>query len=304
MVSILFLSEFGNPSQHYSMLWVTLLSIVGFINVYYAVGRARIPWKPSSAYQKRLADFAVIYSLGCWYRSLNPVVEAERVCFFGFGSVPVTTRTAATFAEISFASMLGAVLYQLTLDAESLTSPRFGTSCVKIMAGVIVAGLTLAQGFCWYAVLTLWQLSHAIEETIWTLCIVCLLPCAWYLRSLTEGHTDDSSQGRLWLKGVLVLGPCYIAFMTLVDVPMYLLRHARDQVNNASYLSLSDGWRSACNCTVLRTDQFWTPEMPWMTGYFFVAVWLCLWMMRAPRLLPKATQQRRSRRGRIRTNLG
>lgn len=202
------------------------------------------------------------------------------------------TRAAATAAELSFGCQLGLVLHQLASDAETARGASFGTRTVKITAWFVTAGTWIANGFCWHAVLTLWNMSHAIEEGLWTVSVGAMVPCAVYLHFITKGsvNEDKSSSARTWLKGVMLAGPLYVAFMVLVDVPMYVNRWIRDGNWNIRYLSLAEGFASASECTAYRLDAVWKKEMPWMTGYFFCAVWASLWMMRGPRFAPKTTQ--------------
>lgn len=32
---------------------------------------------------------------------------------------------------------------------------------------------------------------------------------------------------------------------------------------------------------ISKSDKLWVEEMPWMTGYFTLAVWLSLWLAQA-----------------------
>ena len=73
----------------------------------------------------------------------------------------------------------------------------------------------------------------------------------------------------------------YVGFMSLVDVPMYISRWAKDVEMSRPYLSLADGFHDlATRWIVTREWNIWQPEMPWMTLYFTVAVWISIIIMR------------------------
>jgi hypothetical protein len=75
--------------------------------------------------------------------------------------------------------------------------------------------------------------------------------------------------------------------MSLVDVPMYVTRWLADGASGREYLGIAEGLRDVALRRVV-SGRFadWRQEMPWMSLYFTVAVWLSLGMVRAP--LPDA----------------
>ena len=90
---------------------------------------------------------------------------------------------------------------------------------------------------------------------------------------------------RLFVHSFVPLGSIFVTFMLSVDIPMYLHRYLSDEERGAEYLWLSDGLVDAMSCRQVRRDlEIWLEEMPWMTAYFSCAVWLSIWMARAPSL--------------------
>ena len=87
--------------------------------------------------------------------------------------------------------------------------------------------------------------------------------------------------------------PIFIAFMVLVDIPMYIKRWRADEADGRVYLSISAGLRDAAKCKVVSKQFFvWKEDVPWMSAYFTLAVWLSIWIAHsAPRLeIPKLRQ--------------
>jgi hypothetical protein len=62
-----------------------------------------------------------------------------------------------------------------------------------------------------------------------------------------------------------------------VDVPMYLTRWRHARSSGVHYLSLREGLRDALQRRrVAHRWSEWRPEVPWMSLYFSVGVWLSL----------------------------
>jgi hypothetical protein len=82
----------------------------------------------------------------------------------------------------------------------------------------------------------------------------------------------------------ILFGVAYVAFMTTVDVPMYVSRWMADEASGRRYLPLAAGLRDV-SLRWVPTSAWgdWRTEMPWMTLYFSVVVWVSIALMHAPR---------------------
>jgi hypothetical protein len=103
---------------------------------------------------------------------------------------------------------------------------------------------------------------------IWPRCTVSLRPLllAWY-----------------------VAGTAYVAFMFLVDVPMYWSRWIADSANGRHYMSIAQGVHDAAVRRIVSYRwQDWKSEVVWMSLYFSVAVWLSIALIHAPERLARA----------------
>jgi hypothetical protein len=150
--------------------------------------------------------------------------------------------------------------------------------------GAIVSRLTLpliaiAEVFSWYATLTTNFIGSVVEESLWattsalmTLSFVRL----WWRSSLGR---------RRLVRVAFALNVAYVAFMLMVDIPMYLSRWRADQAAGRAYLSVAEGWTDALHRRVItRRWEDWWQEMPWMSLYFSAGVWLSMALVRAPAL--------------------
>jgi hypothetical protein len=65
-----------------------------------------------------------------------------------------------------------------------------------------------------------------------------------------------------------------LAFLVLVDAPMYLQQWHADLQNGRELLGVLDGLRDISNRRVVtREFVLWREEIPWMSLYFSLAVW-------------------------------
>ena len=82
-----------------------------------------------------------------------------------------------------------------------------------------------------------------------------------------------------------MLTAAYVAFMALVDVPMYFARWRSEQARGvATPNALSVLVDARIRSVVTFRWEDWRAEIPWMTLYFSVGVWVSIGLMRVPLL--------------------
>jgi hypothetical protein len=87
--------------------------------------------------------------------------------------------------------------------------------------------------------------------------------CCYYLYTtlthLTEKEREltkeklagiDIENVKRFLKYFMMCAPVYVAYMCLVDVPMYYKRWQHDEMNNHQYYTFSEGLSHAASCKV------------------------------------------------------
>ena len=116
-------------------------------------------------YRKYHLILSGIYTFVCAYRSVLPRIDLERYCLFDtqFSSI-VLGRSAATIAEISFATQLGLLMHEYAINYQHPVAECFSFFIPPL--------LTLAQCFCWMGVVTRNHVYHAVEESLWAIAFV------------------------------------------------------------------------------------------------------------------------------------
>lgn len=268
------------PDEFYSIWWSQCLCWLTYFNIVllaavlypyvYRVGVAPTPpiqckggfWAVVYKLQPLLA---IVYVTACGIRGIWPRMDELRVCFYDRTvSVVAIGRTLATIGELSFCAQICLAMLSVSNNLA--------------VANVLMAANVVAQSCCWYSVITQDQRGHTVEESIW-LCtgLIWTIVCFG-----VKETTSFSSSAKLFRHGMLIAGPFYVLFMSLVDVPMYYNRFAYDTSIGRVYQTVEAGLAEIMACkAVSQKDSFWVPEMPWMTLYFSCAVWTSIWLAQA-----------------------
>jgi hypothetical protein len=204
------------------------------------------------------------YVFGCAFRSFLPRADVQRICLFDtWLSSVFVGRSVATVAEICFAVQWVIILRQL--------GDMTGADTTLNAAYVILPLIIVAEICSWYAVLTTNYLGNAIENSLWA--VTFLAVGVGLCRLLPEFNGPV----RLALI-VAILGIAgYLAFLMMVDVPMYVSRWRADLSEGSKLLGLFEGLRDVSTRWVVTHDlTHWKGEIAWMSLYFSAAVWASL----------------------------
>ncbi|HLX81243.1 MAG TPA: hypothetical protein VKS43_11725 [Burkholderiales bacterium] len=256
--------------------WFFLCSVAGFNILAWALSAAALERRQATlspeAYYLRRAQLLLSagYVLGCAYRSALPVYDIQRFCLFDtWLSSVIVGRSVATFAELCFAAQWALLLREI--------SRATGSGAGRVTSVVVVPLIAVAEICSWYSVLTTSNLGHVLEEPIWA------LSAGLLVTSLLWIWPRCNASLRPLLAAWCAAGIAYVAFMFLVDVPMYWARWLADEASGRHYLSVAQGLLDVSDrWIVARRWQDWHSEVAWMSLYFSVAVWLSIALIHAP----------------------
>jgi hypothetical protein len=210
------------------------------------------------------------YVFGCAFRSVLPVSDVARMVLFdSWLSSVIVGRSIATFAELCFVTQWALLLREI--------SRATGSTVGKTASVVVVPLIVIAETCSWYAVLTTSNLGHVAEESLWG------LSAALLVMSLVAIWPRCNAALRPLLAAWCAAGIAYVAFMFVVDVPMYWSRWIADEASGRHYLSITQGMLDASERWIVSYRwEDWKNEMAWMSLYFSVAVWLSIALIHAP----------------------
>jgi len=259
-------------------VWWGLLCGVSVVNALaWSVAASRLRRRRSSsdpdhyALRRWQLGLSAVFVLVCAFRSVFPRADVQRICLHDswLSSVAVG-RSLATIAELCFIGQWAILLGEMGRST--------GTRMAVAVARMLVPMIVVAECCSWYAVLTTSYAGNMFEESIWGLSAALGTAAGVAMWSRLE------KRRRPLLGAAIVFGLAYVGFMSTVDVPMYVSRWLADQASGRQYLSLAEGVRDvSARWVVTSAWTAWRTEIPWMTLYFSVVVWVSIALMHAPR---------------------
>src|SRR5262245_37943761 len=242
--------------------WWSALFLVSVGNLVLWLVIARDVHAPSDGYVTQQLWLSGIFAAACAFRSVLPRVDLERQCLWDspLSSIFVG-RTVATVAELCFAAQCALLIAKLS----TLT----GNAWLQVVGWSIVPLILIAQVCCWFAVISLNHLGHAIEEILWSVMV--------FLVALSLGLSWGHMPAGIRALGGIGLVACTVAafVMLVVDVPMYLARWRHGRSRGVRYLPVMEGLKDALQRRrVAHRWSEWRPEVPWMSLYFSAGVWV------------------------------
>jgi hypothetical protein len=259
------------------LVWWTVLCAAALLNLFAWAGSAVLLRRRKAELspelyraRRRLLWLAGGYVLGCGFRSVLPMVDVPRICLHStLLSRIAVGRSVATVAELCFAAQWALVLREAGSAA--------GSGTAVLIARMVVPLIVVAELLSWGAVLSADYVLHAAENSLWTLTAALAV----------VGFASTGARFGTWRRHVviaaIVCAVGYIAFMTLVDVPMYVARWRADLAAGHAALPLAQGLREVlARCTVTRDWAAWRLDVPWLTLYFTFAVWISIALAHLP----------------------
>lgn len=257
--------------------WWIFISILSFVNIglwlvsLYVFTNKKNTIHPDIYMGRRLIlILSGIYVLGCAFRSFLPRIDLERICLVNtWLSNMMVGRAVATLAELCFIAQCAILLREAGKGLDDRFSLFVSFSLIPM--------IFIAEGFSWYAMLTTHYFGSVVEESLWTMSGILLV--ASFMSLWPKVH----HQHRWFLNAMIVFGVGFVIFMVTVDVPMYWTRWQADTVSGVNYLTLQQGLIDAIKQYRVSFNILdWQEEIPWMSLYFTVAVWVSIALTHAP----------------------
>lgn len=253
-------------SERLTLRWWQLLCAISVGNiVLWALAAWGLPWE-SDVYQSKQLVLSGFFVAACAFRSILPRVDLERMCLWDSPlSSVILGRTVATVAELCFAWQCALLLFKL--------SAQTGSSVIGAIGLTVLPIIVVAELACWFAVATLNNIGHAVEELLWSIMVgVVAAGLVIYWR-----HTGGAPP--MWVPIGLIACAGTAALILIVDVPLYVRRWRICKCKRAGlrYLCVVEGLKDAVvRRRVTQTRDDWRQEMLWMSLYFSAGVWVSL----------------------------
>jgi hypothetical protein len=247
-----------------TLRWWQLFCAVSLGNiVLWTLAAWGLPWE-SDVYQSRQIVLSGLFVAACAFRSFLPRVDLERMCLWDspLSSVMVG-RTVATVAELCFAGQCALLLFKL--------SAQTGASVIGAIGLAVLPIIVVAELACWFAVATLNNIGHAVEELLWSIMVgLVAAGLVIYWR-----HTAGAVP--MWVPIGLIACAGTAALILMADIPLYIARWRIGKRTGLRYLRVVEGLKDAVvRRRVSQTRDAWREEVLWMSLYFSAGVWVSL----------------------------
>jgi hypothetical protein len=273
--------------------WWTVMVLISAVNLMLCVrvvlrtaGSVDAPdWK----YRKWMRIMGVTFTIVGAYRSVFVARYSTQMAWFDtLANSSLLIRGFALFAEVSFSGQFALALIHanrdLAMESAAPMTRRFARRAPYVLWGCII----LAQVFATTGVITRSELSFAIEETLWSIGFLTVLPLAvLQLRRASamrdSGRLDPIRRFALvtilWCAAYCIFGICldlptvWGAALHQIRTGIPEIRHGLSAVRDALLIvHESKAW-----------GDWGFGFLFWHSSYFSVCVWLSVFLMTAPR---------------------
>ena len=251
-----------------------------------------------------MRNFGAVFILVAVYRSVFISSYLNQLAWFDtIANSSLLIRLFAIFAELSFAALIMLALLQLNKDVPNSSrgvperAPGFLFAKTPY---VLFACIFVAQFFATTATITKIEVLFAIEETLWGIAFLSILPLILAQLARVYSYQDSKAWQELQLyRGFTLMMAaftvCYCAYSLLYHLPIEYWPSAIAQLQMESPIPvIRTGVQAVKDAlfVVNETKDFaaWggVGFLIWYTGYFSLCGWMVLFLMTGPRSV-KAT---------------
>ncbi len=221
---------------------------------------------------------------------------AQRAWFDTLANSTLLIRTLATFAELAFSGLIALAMLRFNTylpPKEEALSNKFKSFYLTKSPYILPICIFLANIFATSSVITKFALLGAIEETLWSVGFVAILPLAIIQLRRVFLIKDKEAAGRLRM---LKMSAIIIAAWCVIYVGYGLIFHLPDmwiyviELFKTGLPPIKTGWSAIVdafmivNVSVSKLAADWSfGFLIWHSAYFSICVWISIFLMQAPR---------------------
>jgi len=288
------------PETEWAWPWWTAMVFINVINVavcvHYYRQSASAP-DGNDVYLKRMRIMGLVFTLVAFYRAIFVSRYLYQYAWFDtVANSSLLIRTFACAAELSFSGLIALAMVRFNADipGSSIKSSRFSYLYATKGPYALVACIFLAQFFATGGLISKSRLLFAIEETLWSLGFLAILPLAaiQFQRAFSKKQ-GTPSQGLSMLKtfSVVNLSWCviYCCYGLTYHLPTEYWASAFKQIETG-LPEIRTGMNAVIDTLTIvnvthNYDDWGFGFVVWHSAYFSICVWLAIFFMRGPRKL-------------------
>ena len=280
--------------------WWTTIVIINVVNLVVCAlvyRRSLIPKDSSdSAYRKRMRMMGVIFTLVAAYRAVFVTRYTAQLAWFdSLANSSLLIRMFAIAAELSFSGLFALALLRVNSDLPAADDPhanKFKSFMTTKSPYVLFGCIFFAQFFATSGLITKNQTLFAIEETLWTLGFLSVLPLALLQLRRVFRIKDEQTVAKLKMlrqSTIIIAAWClfYCCYGLFYHLPLETWPSAFNQMETG--LPVIKTGASAITDAFLIVNESKAYSdwgfgfLFWHSSYFTILVWIAIFLMRAPR---------------------
>ncbi len=283
----------SNLSTDWAWPWWTVIVMINAINLLVcAILYKRsliLKGEVDAIYRKRMRIMGLIFTLVAAYRAVFVSRYFTQMAWFdSIANSSLLIRLFAIAAELSFSGLIAYEMLKVNRDL-----PDAGR--INKSPYILIASIFLAQFFATGGLIIKSKLLFAIEETLWTIGFLSVLPLALMQVRRVYGIKDKGiSKGlkMLRMSTVVVAAWCvfYCIYGLFYHLPFESWAGAIEQLGTG-YPEIKSGLGAVVDAFKIVHESKAYGDwgfgfLLWHSAYFTICVWIALILMRAPRILP------------------
>ena len=281
--------------------WWSVIVAINVINLIVCVvvfQRSKMPKDGmNEKYRRRMRMMGLIFALVSAYRSVFPSRYFSQMAWFdSVLNSSLLIRSFAIFAELSFAGLFGLAMLQLNRDLpdENLDKlngfQKFMTTKTPY---ILIGSLFVAQFFATSGLIMKSNVLFAIEESLWSLGFVSILPLAIIQLRRVYAVKDSAQNEKIKMfrvSSVIVAAwaVIYCCYGLLYHLPFENWAYAVEQMQTG-VPAMKTGLGAIKDAFLIVNESKAYGDwgfgfLLWHSAYFSVCTWIAIALMRAPRL--------------------
>ena len=250
----------------------------------------------NTAYMRRMRLMGLIFATVAFYRAIFVSLYLYQYAWFDtIANSSLLIRMLAWSAELSFSALIAFAMLQFNKDLpDRHPSSNALVSFIKTKSPwVLILCLLLAQFFATGGLITKSRLLFAIEESLWGLAFLSILPLAWIqLRRVFAASDEAQRQQISMLKSFAVVNftwcATYCTYALIYHLPTEYWGSALEQLRTG-VPELKTGMQAVADALLIVNvthdmSDWGLGFVFWHSAYFTVCVWIAIFLMRGPRI--------------------
>jgi hypothetical protein len=278
--------------------WWTVMVLVNLMNL---IACARVLARtrgssadPASRYRDRMRIMGVVFTVVGAYRSVFVCSYVTRMAWFDtLANSALLIRLLAVFAELSFSGQFAFAMARVNCDlsmSPAAGAPMVSRLLVRRAPWFMWSCIFLAQIFATASVITRSKLLSAIEETLWAVGFLSVLPLAVMQFRRASAVRDSSGRFdlvRTFTRVSLSWCAIYCTWALAGSLPFWIWPGALTQMRTGcppvqyGLLAVREAF------TVVHESKAWGcwggAFLFWHSAYFSLCVWISIFLMNGPR---------------------